>query len=492
MLIIVTIITVRVYRREGFKNMKNLDKIIKYDAIGQLKLLQEGHISPLELTTFYIERIKVVNPILNAIVHTSFEDALQQAKKENAGTFAGMPFLVKDLNFIKGYPSTSGSRMLEHYIAPEDDVYVERYRHAGLNFLGKTNTPEFGFLPTTEPDLFGPTKNPWDLERSPGGSSGGAAAAVASGMAPFAHASDGGGSIRIPASACGLVGFKPSRGQVPHSMYMDNLAVNHALTRSVRDSAALLDVIHGGNENELSPSYEKGSSFLLSTNESPPKLKIAVTPDWGGRVEIDDETRKSFLSSVKLLEELGHSVEYASPEFDFTGMAESFIKVWAGAGAVVMNHMGAMDQVSPNQENVEPLSYNIIQEGLRLSAYEYEEARIKLQMEAKKIVSFHQTFDIVMTPVLNKLPAQLGSFKQVMPVAMYNNFRDYCSFTPIANVTGQPSVSVPLYWTENNIPIGTQFTGRPGEDRVLFKLASQLEQAKPWFHQYEKLDYLMK
>ncbi|QHE51855.1 amidase [Pontibacillus sp. HMF3514] len=468
--------------------MKNSVNVQEYDALGQKKLLDEGHITPFELTEFYIDKINEKNPELNAIVHTMFDDALDKVKQNGfrEGALAGLPFLIKDLNPVAGYKATSGSRLLEDFVPGISDETVERFRRAGLNFLGKTNTSEFGFLPTTEPELFGPTRNPWDSRLSAGGSSGGAAAAVASGMIPFAHASDGGGSIRIPASACGLFGFKPSRGQLPYSMYMNHLAVNHALTRSVRDSAALLDVLHGEAPGELYPTFQS-DGFLNATKEHPGKLRIAVTPDFGGHVSIDDETKKAFQQSVQLLKDLGHEVVEASPQFDFKAVADNFIKVWVAGGAVVIKHLGKVNGVQPGPDHLEPLSYNVYQQGSELSALEYEEARVLLQMESKKLLNFHDQYDILLTPVLNKLPAPVGSFKQTSPQAMFTNFTDYCSFTPISNVTGQPSMSMPLYWTDEGLPIGAHFTGRLGEDELLFKLAAQIEREKPWLTKYKEV-----
>jgi len=466
----------------------NFEKIQEYDALGQKRLLEEGQVTPLELTEYYIEQINRKNPELNAIVQSMTDDALDHVREESfaEGPFSAMPFLIKDLNPVVGYTATSGSRLLEDYVPGKNDETVERFRRAGLNFLGKTNTSEFGFLPTTEPDLLGPTRNPWDPRRSSGGSSGGAAAAVASGMIPFAHASDGGGSIRIPASACGVFGFKPSRGQLPYSMYMNHLSVNHALTRSVRDSAALLDVLHGEGPGELYPTYQE-SSFLNATKEHPGKLRIAVTPDLDGRVSIDEDTNRAFQESVQLMKDLGHDVFEASPQFDFRGFADNFIKVWVAGGAVVIKHLGMVNGQQPGPDNLEPLSYNVYQQGSELSALDYEEARVLLQVESKKLLNFHDQYDVLLTPVLNKLPAPLGSFKQTSPQAMFNNFTDYCSFTPISNVTGQPSMSMPLYWTEEGLPIGTHFTGRLGEDEVLFKLAAQIEREKPWFSKYKEI-----
>ncbi|MFG6119668.1 MULTISPECIES: amidase [Thalassobacillus] len=469
-----------------------MSDIAYLDATAQKQLIDEKEISPYELTKHYIERIEELNPKLNAVVHTMFDEALEQAKryKPDSSLFGGLPFLIKDLNNIQGHPTTSGSKLMDGFTAGEDDIFVERYREAGLTFLGKTNTPEFGFLPTTEPDHLGATKNPWALDRSAGGSSGGAAAAVASGMAPFAHGSDGGGSIRIPASACGLFGYKPSRGQVPYGMYMNNFGVNHALTKSVRDSAGLLDIIKGAGPGESYPSLPESTPLLSNIAKDPGKLKIAVDPDWRGRVSISEEAREAINHTVRLLESLGHEIEYQPLPFDFEAFANHFITSWIVGGSLLIKHMAGLVDTQPTEENLESISYHVYNLGSELSASDYEEARVMLMRESQKIHRFHEQYDILLTPVLNGLPAVLDTFSNGDDATkdMMFNFTDICSFTPIANVTGQPSMSVPLYWTEKVLPVGVQFTGRLGEDDLMFRLAAQLEDAQSWQYHYENLN----
>ncbi|MDV2581969.1 amidase [Alkalibacillus haloalkaliphilus] len=470
--------------------MKDLNELNKCDALAQKDLIDRGEVLVSEMTSYYIDRIKMLNPILNAVVHPMFDQASAQANEKQAvdHPLAGLPFLVKDLNPIANEPFTNGSKLQESFVAKEDDVFVQRYREAGLNFLGKTNTPEFGFLPITEPELHGPANNPWDLTRSPGGSSGGSAAAVAAGMVPFAHANDGGGSIRMPASACGLFGFKPSRGQLPISPYINQISVNHAVTRSVRDSAALLDVIKGGTDLELYPTYETKQTFLTSTQEEPKALRIGVTPDWNEQVTIDEETKKAFDQMVKLLSDLGHEVEEVTVPMSFNSYTENFIKIWAGSGAVAIDHLSKMTGQEPSMDNLEALSYEIYKAGKQMTAFDYEEARVMLQLESKKFLSLYGQYDLLLTPVLNRVPVKTGELKQESIEALTNNMVSYCSFTPIANATGQPAMSVPGYWTDNNVPIGMQFKANVGEDHLLFQLASQIESANSWFYKYEELD----
>lgn len=469
--------------------MKNFNEILELDALGQKELLDQKQISPVELSEFYISRIEKFNPKLNAVIYTMFDEALDKVKNKtySDGPLAGMPFLIKDLNSIKGHPTTNGSKLMKDYIANESEPLIQRYENAGLIFLGKTNTPEFGFLPTTEPELFGPTNNPWDLERSPGGSSGGAAAAVAAGLIPFAHASDGGGSIRIPSTACGLFGFKPSRGMMPYSPYVNHLSINHAVTRSVRDSAFLLDVTKGGAPTDNYPTADRGQSFFQALKEKPRKLKIAYTADFNGQVALDDVTRKAFEHSVEVVKSLGHEVVEVSPQFNHEFFADSFIKAWVATGAIVIKHLAMLVGKEINRENLDPLSLSVYEEGKKLTAEQYEEARVFLQMEGQKLLAFHREYDVLLTPVLSKEPVKTGSIQTAEAYEFLDNFVNYVSFTPIANATGQPAMSVPLYWTENDIPIGAHFTGRIGDDATLFQLAYQLEQENPWIHQYKKI-----
>lgn len=471
----------------------NIENLIKYqDALGQKSLVDQGHISSLALTDYYIQKIKQYNPMLNAVVHTMFDEAIATAENGDqlTGALSGLPFLIKDLNQVKGHPASSGSKLMEGYIAKEDDIYVERYKNAGLVLLGKTNTPEFGFLPTTDPQYLGPARNPWNLSLSAGGSSGGAAAAVASGMIPFAHGSDGGGSIRIPASCCGLFGLKPSRGRGPYGIYMNDFAVSHALTRSVRDSAALLDVVKGKGAYEGYPSLNEDISFLNEMYKKPRTLKVAIAPDWNQQVSISEENRAAIETTVTLLEELGHDVSYEVPTFDFIQFARDFITIWIASGSVIIKHMGLLAGTIPGEDNLEAVSYDVFRNGNSITALEYEEARVRLQMTSKKALAFHDTYDILVTPVLNGLPAEVGAFDHQKNAIedMFDTMVNYVSFTQLANVTGQPSMSVPLYWSETNIPIGVQFSGRVGEEETLFQLAAQLEGKKPWIHRYEEID----
>ena len=471
--------------------LKNFEQLLELDALGQKELLDKKEVTTAELTDFYIDRIQKYNPKLNAVVTEMFDTARERAKQQEIGNgpVAGLPFLIKDLASIKGVRLTHGSKILKDFVAPMTDDVVQRYENAGLIFLGKTNTPEFGFLPTTEPDLFGPSINPWNEKYSTGGSSGGATSAVAAGLIPFAHASDGGGSIRIPSSASGLFGLKPSRGRRPYGPYVNHFSIDHAVTRSVRDSAVLLDIIDGVGKHQLYPGYEKKTSFLESLNEKPRKLKIAVQYERDS-IRFDEETRKNMEASVQLMKDLGHEVVEVMPEFDFPTLAHHFINIWLATGAVVINHIAQMAGQEPTKENVESLSYQILKFGKKLSAYDYEESRIMLEMTSQQILSFFDEFDIWMTPTLNQVPFQIGQNKEEVTNAyesMLQNMLDYNPYMPIANATGQPAMSVPTSWTNEGVPIGTHFFGRPGEESTLLQLAQQIEKEQPWFHRYKEI-----
>ncbi|WP_027963642.1 amidase [Halalkalibacillus halophilus] len=460
-----------------------------YDATGLKGLIDQREITQEEVVEHYIGQIEKLNPKINAFVHTMFEEARAQTG-ENAtqtGPLRGLPFAVKDLNPVKGHPYTNGSKLQQNYVAEADDLIVERFRKAGLVFLGKTNTPEFGFLPTTEPELFGPTLNPWNHAFSPGGSSGGAAAAVVAGMVPFAHASDGGGSIRIPASCTGLFGLKPSRGLLPYSPYVNQIATSHAVTKSVRDSATLLDALKGKGPYELYPSVSGEESYVDAINRPFYKLKIATTIDWNGQAYVDSETKKAHAKTVAMLEKLGHEVEEVKVDFNLDEFAKSFIDVWMGSGSVVIKHLAQMMQVKPSSENLEKLSEMVLRRGEEMSAQQYEEARVKLYFASQKLIALHEQYDLLLSPVLNKLPLKTGEANHTSEDAFYRNFIDYCSFTPLTNISGQPSMSVPVHWSENGLPVGMQFTGPLGSESLLFQLAGQIEQAYPWWDQYKIL-----
>ena len=456
------------------------------DGIGQRRLIEENKLQPEEIVNHYKAMINRKNPELNAVVHKTFEES---ANINGNGVFRGLPFLIKDLNAMKGYPLSYGSKIMDGFKASADDEIVRRYKQAGLTILGKTNTPEFGFTPATESVHLGFAKNPWNHNYSPGGSSGGAAAAVASGMVPFAHGSDGGGSIRIPASNCGVFGLKPTRGRTPFSMRLNSFAVSHALTRSVRDSAALLDVLEGPQMGDLfaTPAYEKPYTEVIK--EELGTLKVGYLADFGELMDIAPDVQQAVKETAHLLESLGHHVEVAYPDFDLHRFMDAYVTVWVLGGALAVQDAARMNGKDPSAQNLERMLSTLIDKASRFTAMEYEQARMFLASESEKVHRFFENYDVLLHPVTSKSALPLGCYNgeentidEILAVSA-----QYAHLSPIANVTGQPAMSVPLYWNDQNVPIGSHFMAKFGDEATLFKLATQLEEAKPWWHRYKEI-----
>ncbi|SIS80111.1 amidase [Salimicrobium salexigens] len=461
-----------------------IKELSEIDGIAQARMVKEGAVSQEEVLLHYRMIQEERNPELNAIVHE-----VKNADYRKDGFFAGLPFLIKDLNAVKGAPLTYGSKVMEGFTAPGDDEIVRRYKKAGLNITGKTNTPEFGFTPATESQFLGETINPWDRTRSPGGSSGGAAVAVAAGMVPFAHGSDGGGSLRIPASNTGTFGFKPTRGRSPLTMYLNSLSVQHALTTSVRDSAALLDVIEGPVPGTGYGFPEKDLPFFDTIGESPGKLKIAYAPNVHGNIEIDEEVQEVVRDAAEKCASLGHEVEEVYPDFDHDGMMEAYIYLWVVGGALSVDKAASANNKAPADPFIEKMLSTLKEKAAGYSALEYEKAREKVFLETQKLDRFFEEYDVLINPVNHKKALPLGRYngeeKTIDEILSVSEI--YAYLTPIANMTGQPAMSVPTYWTKENLPIGSHFQARYGRDKVLFQLARQLEEAFPWKEKYKEI-----
>jgi amidase len=407
-----------------------------------------------------------------------------------AGPFTGVPFLLKDLGpRYAGVRLTWGSAFLREFVPTDDSELVIRQKQAGLIILGKTNTPEFGSSPTTEPALFGPTKNPWDLSRTPGGSSGGSAAAVAAGLVPFAHANDGGGSIRIPASCCGLFGLKPTRARNPlgpdHGGAGWDLAVEHAVTRSVRDSAALLDATAGPRPGNLGDPYWAPSParrFIEEVGAEPGRLRIAFATRAPTGVSIHSECGAAVREAAALCEELGHVVEEASPPIDGGAWADAFTTLWSARSAATLDGWAAQIGQAPTPDQFEPFTWALQERGRHCTALMLLHALQRLQTGSLDVARFFTRYDIWLTPTLAEPPVPLGTFDSPPedPLWSFQRAMEFVPFTPICNVTGQPAMSVPLYWTPEGLPVGTHFTARYGDEATLFRLAAQLEAARPW------------
>ena len=459
------------------------------DAIGMAQLVHRGDATALELVTDAIARVERINPILNAVTRPLFDEARRAAAAvPRDAPLAGVPFLLKDLIAEQaGVPLTEGSDFLGDDLVPErDSELVTRFRRAGLVVLGTTNTPEFGILCTTEPRRFGACRNPWDIGRSTGGSSGGSAAAVASRMVPAAHANDGGGSIRIPASCCGLFGLKPTRGRISLApVYGDvftGLVTEHVVTVSVRDSAAILDAIAGS---------APGDPFIIAPPERPyfaevgapcRPLRIGFSTRTPSGREVHGDCIDAIGRTVELLEELDHDVEEAAPSFDAAAMGRAFAVLWSAGVAWTLDHWGRRLGRDPREADVEPLTWELAGRGRTINAAEYLMAVEDLQSESRTIAAFFESRDLWLTPTLAEPPLRLGELTSPeddvsAPVRRMGRFSP---FTHLANLTGLPAMSVPLHWNSEGIPIGVHFMGATGAEATLFRLAGQLEQACPW------------
>jgi amidase len=468
-----------------------VDDLARLDATAQAELVRSGEASASELVESAIARIEALNPELNAVIHPLYEEGREAAAGELPdGPFRGVPFLLKDLGAaFAGQPLHLGMRALKEagFRAPVDSYLAERFRAAGLVTIGKTNLPEMGILPTTEPVAYGPSRNPWDTERSTGGSSGGSAAAVAAGMVPVAHANDGGGSIRIPASECGLVGLKPTRQRISEGPLigdnMSGLTVELVVSRSVRDSAAILEAVHGPAPGDpyVAPPPER--SYLDELGADPGALRIGLITD-----PVADETPQEAVVAAardagELLEGLGHGIE----EVDLTPFAgvdvvPTFMTRWAAGQAAIIGQLGLAAGRPIGPEDVEPLTWALAEMGRSVSGGDYLAAVAQHQLLSRVVAGLYSTYDLLLTPTLGEVPPPLGSFDDSGPDPLDAIRRAglTAAFTALCNVTGQPAISLPLHWSEEGLPIGTQLIGAYGAEDLLIRVASQLEQAHPW------------
>jgi amidase len=457
------------------------------DATAQAELVRSRLVSPTELVEAAIARMELLNPLVNAVVTPLFDEARAAAAAGPPdGPFAGVPFLVKDLiATVGGARQTEGSRLLEAHVAREDSELVRRFRKAGLVIAGKTNTPEFGGIPVTEGRLFGPARNPWDVELNAGGSSGGSAAAVATGMVAMAHGNDGGGSLRNPASCCGVFGFKPSRGRVPfgpeHGDLHCRIIVEHALTRTVRDSAALLDATSGacaGDPYRLPPPRRP---YAAEVDAEPGRLRIAFTHRPLVDVPVHPECRAAVEATAGLCAELGHDVVEARPALDGEALVAAWFDLWADGNAWMVAEAERRAGRAAAAGELEPLTERYRDQGRARTALEHLVRVQAIQVAARELARFFEGVDVWLTPTVGEPGLPNGAFTGT-PEDPPDPAR-YVSFSPfarLANMTGQPAMSVPLHWTGGGLPVGTHAMARLGEEDVLFRLAGQLERARPW------------
>ncbi len=482
----------------------NPNEYLAHDAVGLAERISAGDVAPSEVIDAAIRQIEALNPALNAVIHKSYDRALRTQPPPGA-PLAGVPTLIKDLGqTVAGSPMTMGSRMLNHAIADHDSNLVARYRSAGLAILGQTNVPEFGMAPTTEPELFGPTRNPWHLEHSAGGSSGGAGAAVASRMVPVAHASDGAGSIRIPASMCGVFGLKPTRARTPKGPYTGEgwfgLSVDHVLTVTVRDSAALLDASHGPDPG--APYYPPPPTrpYIEEVGAPPGRLRIAVSPLPMLGHSMHPVCIAAIEDTSALLAELGHEVVEDHPRVDTSEVAFHLAVLSAAAAALGITRAANAAGRSPDPDLFELGTWVTGLAGRRLSAEDLAAAIDHVRMLGRQMAPFWDGVDVFVEATLARPPWVLGEMTltqterraievirrlpsravirrvlQRMGIQALESIPN----NPMWNVTGQPSMSVPLAW-HNGLPVGVQFTGRYADEATLFRLGAQLEAARPW------------
>jgi amidase len=466
-----------------------------YDGLGLAELVAKKKVKASELIDEAIARAEALNPKLNAVVYKDYERARAAANgKLPKGAFAGVPFLLKDIFALaEGLPTRQGSAFMPPVPWPHDSYLVAKFKQAGLISFGKTNVPEFGLVPTTESKLYGAAHNPWDLTRSPGGSSGGSAAAVAAGIVPLAHANDGGGSIRIPASCCGLVGLKPTRARTSFGPdfgdTIDGLGVDLVVSRSVRDTAAALDAVAGPMPGDPYCATPDPDSYLAQMKRKPKKLNIAFSLKKLDGRDLHPDCATAVKRTAKLCADLGHEVVEATPDFDQSVLIPCFMTLWSANLAAGIDLVGGLTGQTPKAELFEGLTWGLYEMGKSFSASQYLIAKEQLNTAARSAARFHATHDHWLSATLGTPPVKLGFFdmEERDPHKAFAPLIDYVPFTAMQNVTGQPAINLPLQWNKEGLPIGVQFVGRFGDELGLLKLACQLEAAAPWRDRRPKL-----
>jgi amidase len=451
-------------------------------------LIHSGQISSAELVAAALGRIEALQPTINAFTHVDAEGAISAAETiaaDDPRPFAGVPIAIKDTAPVAGMPYTMASDVFGDFVPGHDAFVVRRLRDAGFVIVGKTSMSEFGILPVSEPRRFGPVRNPWDIDRTPGGSSGGAGAAVAAGMLPLAHGADGGGSIRIPASCCGLVGLKPTRGRISRGPDLgdDFLVQDGVLTRTVADTAALLDLVSGYEVGDATWAPPPSERFTAAVKREPGRLRIGYTTTPPIEAPLDPECERAALDAARLLEDLGHDVEEVAAPWDpEQDLLRPFTAVFGTPMAMGVYFGGLVTGREPAPELVEPLTWTFV-EGIReRTALDYLLARTQLTGISRGIIALWESYDVVLTPGLAERPVPIGEIDACSddPWADFQRSGRFTPYTAIFNVTGQPAISVPLYHGEDGLPTSIQLAGRPADEATLLSLAAQLEAARPW------------
>jgi len=451
-----------------------VDELAFLTATEQADLVRRDEVTPLELVDLYLERIERIDPELNAYVTVCGDEARAAAAAGDLpdGSFRGVPMPIKDLNETAGIRTTFSSRAFADYVPTFDGAVVRRLKDAGFVVIGKTNTPELGLTAVTESELNGPCRNPWDTARTAGGSSGGAAAAVAAGLAPAAQGSDGGGSIRIPSSCCGLFGIKPARGRVSPAPYggLEGFSTSGPIARTVADAAALLDVMAGYETGDPYWAPPPERPFAEEAGRDPGRLKIALTTSPPIDAPVSSECDAAAADAAALLEQLGHSVEEATPPWGDDRLFAGFMKIW--------QVIPALHGQPP--ELFEPETRALIESALQFGAVDYVRASAGLRDVSRRIVAFFDDYDLLLTPTLAQPPVPIGALEDDDPWVQFANAGRFTPFTQVANITGLPAVSLPLSWSDGGLPIGVQLVGQPADEATLVRVSAQLEQARPW------------
>lgn len=486
------------------------EEYAKFDAVGLAQLVERGEVSPAEVLAAAEARIDAVNPKINAVVHR----IQPAAAAAGDGPLSGVPFLLKDMDgMLAGEPCSYGSRSLFTWRPERDSELVARYRQAGLRIIGKTNCPEFGIMGITEPELFGPARNPWNLEHTPGGSSGGSAAAVAAGIVPMASAGDGGGSIRIPASACGLFGLKPSRGLMPLGPEGDpwlGLVTRHVITRSVRDSAAVLDLTAGNDPGALYAAPARPRSYLSGLSRAPKRLTIGVSRESFLGAPLHPDNAAAVGSAAALLEQLGHRVVELDLPIDYRAVAQAYLTIVAAGVATDVRATADKTGREPKPENFEQPTWFLKQVGEGLSAADLYAAHEVAASSARRLAQMYESVDLHLSATMAAPPVKVGelSVGRVESIALSTFARlptpsfvlrqafeqmaeDSLVKTPntqVYNLTGHPAMNLPLYRNSSKLPIGVQVAGPIGSELLLLRLAQQVHNARPWADTLPSLD----
>lgn len=450
-------------------------------------LVRRGEVTSRELVEASLERIEALDPRINAFTTLDADRALAAAERVEPGDerpFAGVPIATKDLFPVAGLPLSMGSDLMGDFTPQHDSHAIRRLKDDGFIIVGLTSTPEVGILPVTEPRRFGPTRNPWDESRTAGGSSGGAAAAVAAGMVPIAQGSDGGGSIRIPAACCGLVGLKPTRGRVSLGPDIGDhfTTVQGALTRTVAETAELLDTLAGYEVGDATWAPPPTEPFADQAREDPGRLRIAMTATPPIEAEVDPACLQGMRDAAELLASLGHEVEEIEAPWMHSGLLHLFTAIFGTSVAKTVGLCGIVAGREPTEDDVEPLTWHIYRKARELDAVDHELAMMQLQALARGMVVALAEYDAVLTPSLAERPVPIGEIDACGPDPAETFARSgrFTPFTAIANVTGQPAISVPVFHGDDELPLGVQLIGRPAGEGPLLALATQIEAARPW------------